>query len=734
MNRPDTPLRSPSDTRPVDRRHGKSTGGRIAVGLLLGVLCGLMFGDRCAALQHFGQAYVGLLQMTVLPYLVLSLCGKMGRLSGGEARRMGLNALVVLLLIWCIGIVLVVATAGMLPEIRGASFFSATAADQVAEPDLVTRFIPSNIFHALAEGIVPAVVVFCLFFGSALIVVPAKEPVLDLLDLGAAALGQVNVFLIRLAPIGLFMLTAAAAGTVRIEELSRLQGYLMMLGMTCAVATLGILPLLVSSVTAIRFRDVLKAAYEPLLTAIATGKLLVVLPQIVENCERLLDEQDDPVGVDDTTPGVLVPLAYSFPHLGKLLAYVFIPFAAWYVGHRLSLLQTFHVAASGTVSSFAGPLVSMPYLLDRYHLPQDLMTLFILPGFVTMRMGDVVGVMHLMALTLIVNQSLSGRLQIRWRRLLAGGLAIAICVAGLAAAGRYYLASTSFHYDLDTRFLAMEVRWPHPDAIVYRSREEVPARTVPAGETFEHVKDSKLMRVGYHADHLPYSFLNHRQHLVGLDIELIHGLANRLDVQLEFVPYTYETMAEQLRTGEVDLLVGGLLMNPERMLQLEFTQPYQTATMAIVTPDHLRDRFDRWDDPLLATSVRMAAVDETLAAAARRQWPLADIVVIESYRQFFRQPEPSLDGLIIAAEEGAAWNVLYPDYAVVVPEPILQRPVGFAVRNGELNWLRFLDRWLDFERLDGSLAELRSHWTEGAGVKDGKPRWCIARDVLGWIE
>lgn len=43
------------------------------MGLIFGVLCGLVFGDYCDYLDVFGQAYVGLLQVTVLPYLWLSL-------------------------------------------------------------------------------------------------------------------------------------------------------------------------------------------------------------------------------------------------------------------------------------------------------------------------------------------------------------------------------------------------------------------------------------------------------------------------------------------------------------------------------------------------------------------------------------------------------------------------------------------------------------------------------------
>ncbi len=413
------------DTAVATSEKPSHTGRWISIGLLLGVLCGVLFGEYCGALQVVGRGYVGLLQMTVLPYLVISLISKMGRLNADEARRLGLTALAVLLVFWVIAIVLIVLVSAILPPIEGASFFSPNSeAGAPHDQDVMSRFIPTNVFQALSNEYVPAVVVFCLFFGSALMLVPGKEPLLDFLDLCSDGLGRINLFLVRLAPIGLFTLTAAAAGTLRLEEMSRLQGYLIMFTLACLMAAFGVLPLLLSSLTNIRYRDLLRAAQEPLLTAIATGKLFVVLPQIIDKCEQLLKDDEEPAErIGESTASVVVPLAYPFPHIGKILAFVFISFAAWYSGHSLTPDQTASMAATGAVSSFASPLVSMPYLLDQYQLPQDLMALFILPGFITMRLGDVVGVVHLMVLTMIVTRAMQRRLRIQlaafagWRRL-----------------------------------------------------------------------------------------------------------------------------------------------------------------------------------------------------------------------------------------------------------------------------------------------------------------------------
>ena len=58
------------------------------IGLSLGAACGLFLGEPCGKLQILGDAFVGLLQMTVLPYISLSLIASLGRLTAQQASRL----------------------------------------------------------------------------------------------------------------------------------------------------------------------------------------------------------------------------------------------------------------------------------------------------------------------------------------------------------------------------------------------------------------------------------------------------------------------------------------------------------------------------------------------------------------------------------------------------------------------------------------------------------------------
>ena len=78
----------------------QSAFSRVLWGLGLGIFCGVFFGEPAGKLEIVGQAYIRLLQITVLPYILVSLIVGLGRLDADIARRIGAVGGMLILLIW----------------------------------------------------------------------------------------------------------------------------------------------------------------------------------------------------------------------------------------------------------------------------------------------------------------------------------------------------------------------------------------------------------------------------------------------------------------------------------------------------------------------------------------------------------------------------------------------------------------------------------------------------------
>jgi hypothetical protein len=69
---------------------------KILTGLFLGVFTGLFLGEMAAPFSVAGEVFIGLLQMTVLPYIVVSLVSNLGGISWTERRGLLVSCVVVL--------------------------------------------------------------------------------------------------------------------------------------------------------------------------------------------------------------------------------------------------------------------------------------------------------------------------------------------------------------------------------------------------------------------------------------------------------------------------------------------------------------------------------------------------------------------------------------------------------------------------------------------------------------
>ena len=100
-----------------EQRQPLSLGTRILIGLAAGIAFGLFVGDLARPLKAVGDVFVGLLQMTVLPFIVCSVIGNIGRLTIDQSKKLAACSLVVLFALWGVGLAAVFLMAQALPQV-----------------------------------------------------------------------------------------------------------------------------------------------------------------------------------------------------------------------------------------------------------------------------------------------------------------------------------------------------------------------------------------------------------------------------------------------------------------------------------------------------------------------------------------------------------------------------------------------------------------------------------------
>ena len=178
-------------------------------------------------------------------------------------------------------------------------------------------------------------------------------------------------------------------------------------------------------------------------------------------------------------------------------------------------------------------------------------------------------------------------------------------------------------------------------------------------------------------------------------------------------------------------------MDTTYLKEMNFSDDYMDITFSYVVKDHHRKEFETVEKIERMERLRVAfpAASSYFGKRIKVVLPQAEVVNIDSVSEFFKSGGEGVDALVIGAEVGAAWTLLYPDFQVVVPEEVyVAFPLGYAVAWGKPEWVNLLNRWIDLKRKDRTIEWAYDHWILGKGATKRRPRWSIIRDVLHWVE
>jgi Na+/H+-dicarboxylate symporter len=713
--------------------------GKILLGMGLGIPVGLFFGEEVAFLSIVGEAFVQLLQISILPFVTLALILGLGKLTYGEALDLAKKGGLILGFLWLLGITVVALMPFAFPDWESASFFVPSLVEEPKEVDFLNLYIPANPFFSLANAIVPAIVVFGLIMGAALIGIEGKQGLLEMLSVLLEVLTRVTEIVVRLAPIGVFAIAASAAGTMDLEELGRLQVYALAFIAVSIVLTFWVLPSLVTSLTPLNFREVVLPVRGALLTAFAAGNVMIILPLLTERGKQILRDAELTHEENESLVEVIVPTSFTFPSIGLLLSLSFLPFAAWFIGSSVSIEHYPMFLVSGLVSFFGGSLVAMPFLLDLLRIPADMFQLFVTVDVFTGRFGFLLAGMHVWVLALLGTCAMVGKIKIRWMGLARWAMVSLLLILAVLGANRmFFTYVVPKDYTKYTEFMESDLRFPQVTTKVYEAPPESSVQT-QGKSRLEEIRERKTLRACYFKDSLPFVFRNASGKLVGFDIEMVNGLAKYLEVSLDFflLGTEREVPHEELNSGICDIIVPGLAPSPERTEEVAFSVSYMDWTLAFLVEDHRRDNFSSWEavGELDAPRIGLPTQSRYYASLAKELVPQATFVPVESPRPFLKGSEGNLDAVIYGAEAGSAWTLVYPHYTVAVPLPNPVRiPMSYVLPKKAEDLINFMNMWIELKKKDGTIDAIFDHWILGKAADRKKPRWSVIRDVLHWVE
>lgn len=99
--------------------------------------------------------------------------------------------------------------------------------------------------------------------------------------------------------------------------------------------------------------------------------------------------------------------------------------------------------------------------------------------------------------------------------------------------------------------------------------------------TLEEAFPTGELRVGVDTSFAPFA-VDRDGTLVGLDIDLAQAIGDEIGIPVRFVPLGFDGLYDALITGQVDVLISALVVNPVRMDEVRYTRHYYDSGLLLV--------------------------------------------------------------------------------------------------------------------------------------------------------
>ncbi|TVR99348.1 MAG: dicarboxylate/amino acid:cation symporter [Phycisphaerales bacterium] len=197
-----------------------SLGIKIFIYMIAGVLFGIFLPEQAIAVKPVGDLFIRLLLMAAIPLVFFNLLAGLTSLEGlGILGRLGGKVIAYYFATTTIALILGLTIMSILRpgdgmELRADDIDEESLAEVPGVVAIVFDLFPENIIRAFSQGNLAQIVIFAIFLGIAVLLLPDKHkaPISQLVEALAAALRKLVEIIMKMGPIGIGALMASTVG------------------------------------------------------------------------------------------------------------------------------------------------------------------------------------------------------------------------------------------------------------------------------------------------------------------------------------------------------------------------------------------------------------------------------------------------------------------------------------------------------------------------------------------
>lgn len=240
--------------------------------------------------------------------------------------------------------------------------------------------------------------------------------------------------------------------------------------------------------------------------------------------------------------------------------------------------------------------------------------------------------------------------------------------------------------------------------------------TIPAlargSATIKRVVDTGELRVGTSGSQPPFSVKSKEGKLIGYEVDLANMLAKAMGAEAKFVEKPFGQLLTALENGEVDVVMSGMTMTPERNARVAFVGPYIVSGKSVLTKDSTVAAMREAED-LDTSAISLVALEgSTSQKWVENLMPSAKLVTVPDYDAAVEMVINDKVDAMLADMPICAISILRNEGEglVMSAEPLSVEPIGIALAPDDSLLLNMVENYLGALEVLGVFDALEDKW------------------------
>ncbi len=228
---------------------------------------------------------------------------------------------------------------------------------------------------------------------------------------------------------------------------------------------------------------------------------------------------------------------------------------------------------------------------------------------------------------------------------------------------------------------------------------------------FNQILENGILRVGVSL-FTPWTLKDKNGEFVGFEIDVAKKLSKDMGVTPKLISYDWGKLIPALNDGKIDIIIGGMAITPKRALKVNFSLPYATSGIGLVTNTERTKNIKSLEE-LNQKPIKIGVISATVSESLAKR--VFDKASIRAFQKSEEAKDAIVNGKIHAYMESnpiPRFIALEHPEKVDIPlsEPLLITKAGFAINKGDADFLSFLNSWIVSRKADTWLESTHDYW------------------------